>query len=90
MAGAVVPQMLANGGRKIITVGAYSAQAGLPNAGPYVAANSSVIRLTESMSAELRAHGINVNRVLPGTIDTPEARSAMPGTDPARWVAPQA
>ena len=89
VAGAVVPQMLANGGGKIITVGAYSAQKGMPNVGPYGAAKSSVLRLTESMSAELRAHRINVNCVLPGTIDTPENRSAMPGADPSRWVAPQ-
>jgi NAD(P)-dependent dehydrogenase (short-subunit alcohol dehydrogenase family) len=42
------------------------------------------------MSAELREHGINVNAVLPTTIDTPDNRAAMPDADPARWVAPQA
>ena len=47
-----------------------------------------MIRLTESMSAELRDKGINVNCVLPTIIDTPENRSAMPDADPAHWVAP--
>ena len=31
---------------------------------------------------------INVNCVLPTTIDTPENRAAMPDADLARWVAP--
>jgi NAD(P)-dependent dehydrogenase (short-subunit alcohol dehydrogenase family) len=56
--------------------------------GPYAAAKSAVIRLTEAMSAESREHGINVNCVLPTTIDTPENRRAMPKADPARWVDP--
>lgn len=56
--------------------------------GAYVAAKSAVIRLTESMAAELRARNINVNCVLPTILDTPENRKAMPDADPARWVAP--
>jgi NAD(P)-dependent dehydrogenase (short-subunit alcohol dehydrogenase family) len=47
-----------------------------------------VIRLTESMAAELREKNVNVNCVLPTVIDTPENRAAMPDADPARWVAP--
>ncbi|MCJ7733515.1 MAG: SDR family oxidoreductase, partial [Anaerolineales bacterium] len=50
---------------------------------------SAVLRLSESMSAELKSFGINVNCVLPGTIDTPENRQAMPDVDPARWVTPK-
>ena len=58
--------------------------------GAYTAAKSAAIRLTEAMSAELRERNINVNCVLPTIIDTPENRAAMPGADPARWVAPAA
>ena len=42
----------------------------------------------EAMAAELREKNINVNCVLPTTIDTPENRAAMPDADPSRWVAP--
>jgi NAD(P)-dependent dehydrogenase (short-subunit alcohol dehydrogenase family) len=42
------------------------------------------------MAAELRSKGINVNCVLPGIIDTPENRAAMPGADASLWVAPEA
>ena len=86
---AVVPRMLAGGGGKIVNVGAFSAQKGTANMGAYIAAKSAVIRLTESMAAELREQSINVNCVLPTTIDTPENRSAMPKADPRKWVSPE-
>jgi NAD(P)-dependent dehydrogenase (short-subunit alcohol dehydrogenase family) len=86
-AGAVVPHMLAAGGGKIVNVGAFAAQKGAAQMGAYIAAKSSVIRLTETMAAELRDKNINVNCVLPTTIDTPENRAAMPSANPARWVA---
>jgi NAD(P)-dependent dehydrogenase (short-subunit alcohol dehydrogenase family) len=47
------------------------------------------MRLTESMAAELKEMSINVNCVLPGTIDTPANRQAMPDADYSRWVKPE-
>ena len=88
MAQAVVPRMLEAGAGKIVNVGAFSALKGVAQMGAYVAAKSTVIRLTETMAAELREKNINVNCVLPTTIDTPENRASMPNADPARWVAP--
>jgi NAD(P)-dependent dehydrogenase (short-subunit alcohol dehydrogenase family) len=58
--------------------------------GAYIAAKSTVMRLTESMSAELRDDGIRVNAVLPSIIDTPANRASMPDADFTRWVAPEA
>jgi len=83
---AVVPRMLAAGGGKIINIGAFAAQKGAAQMGAYITSKSAVIRLTESMAAELREKNINVNCILPTTIDTPENRKAMPDADPARWV----
>jgi NAD(P)-dependent dehydrogenase (short-subunit alcohol dehydrogenase family) len=85
---AVVPRMLAAGGGSIVNIASLSAQHGAPRMGAYSAAKAAVLRLTESMSAELRDGGINVNCVLPATLDTPQNRAAMPDADPARWVAP--
>jgi NAD(P)-dependent dehydrogenase (short-subunit alcohol dehydrogenase family) len=90
MSRAVVPLMLKAGGGKIVNVGAFAAQKGAAQMGAYIASKSAVIRLTESMAAELREKNINVNCVLPTIIDTPENRRAMPDADPKRWVAPQA
>ncbi|MEO9137056.1 MAG: SDR family NAD(P)-dependent oxidoreductase [Casimicrobiaceae bacterium] len=88
MVRAVVPRMLARGGGKIVNVGAYAARKGVANMGAYCASKAVVIRLTESMAAELRERNINVNCVLPTVIDTPENRRSMPDADPSRWVAP--
>jgi len=84
---AVVPPMIAAGGGRIINVGAHAALKGVAGMGAYCAAKSVVIRLTEAMAAELRGRNVNVNCVLPTILDTPENRAAMPGADPALWVA---
>jgi len=88
MTRAVVPLMLKAGGGKIVNIGAFAAQKGAAQMGAYIASKSAVIRLTETMAAELREKNINVNCVLPTIIDTPENRAAMPKADPKRWVAP--
>jgi NAD(P)-dependent dehydrogenase (short-subunit alcohol dehydrogenase family) len=85
---AMVPAMLERGGGKIVNVAAYAAQKGAARMGAYAASKSAVIRLTETMAAELREHNINVNCVLPTIIDTPQNRADMPDADPRRWVAP--
>ena len=86
---AVVPSMIRNGSGKIVNVGAYAAQKGAAAMGAYVASKSAVIRITETMAAELREKNINVNCVLPTIIDTPDNRAAMPKADPRRWVSTQ-
>ncbi|MDP9607507.1 UNVERIFIED_ORG: NAD(P)-dependent dehydrogenase (short-subunit alcohol dehydrogenase family) [Variovorax paradoxus] len=90
VAAATVPILLRRGGGRIISVGAGAAARGASRMGAYSASKSALIRLTESMSAELKERGINVNCVLPTIIDTPDNRRAMPDEDPSRWVAPDA
>ncbi|NJO34799.1 MAG: SDR family oxidoreductase [Rhodospirillales bacterium] len=90
MAQAVVPHMLKAGGGRIVNIGANAALSGKAEMGAYIASKSAVIRLTETMAAELRGHNINVNCVLPSIIDTPQNRAAMPKADPKKWVAPEA
>ena len=90
VARAVVPVMLAAGSGKIVNVGAMGGTVGKGNMGAYSASKAVVIRLTESMSAELRDKGINVNCVLPSIIDTPPNRADMPGADFSKWVSPAA
>ena len=85
---AIVPKMLANGEGRIVNVGALSAREGQAQMSAYCAAKSTVMRLTESLSKELRYKGINVNAVLPSIIDTPTNRNDMPDADFSQWVAP--
>lgn len=85
---AAVPSMLAAGRGWVVNVGALSASRGAAGMGAYAASKSAVARLTESMSAELRGRGVNVNCVLPGVLDTACNRADMPDQDPCRWVRP--
>lgn len=87
----VIPAMHASGnGGKVINIGALGALRGSPLMGAYVAAKSVVIRTTESLAAELKQDGINVNCVLPSIIDTPRNRTDMPNADFSKWVSPDA
>jgi NAD(P)-dependent dehydrogenase (short-subunit alcohol dehydrogenase family) len=86
----VVPHMLKEGSGRIINIGARPGIKGPARSAAYAAAKSAVIRLTESLSAELKSKGINVNCVLPGTIDTPQNREAMPDANFDGWVKPEA
>lgn len=90
MSRAVVPHMLSKGSGKIVNVAAMGGMRGGARMGAYAASKSSVMRLTESMAAELREKNINVNCVLPSIIDTPANRADMPKADPTRWVEPAA
>ena len=83
---AVIPHMISKNAGKIVTIGARPALSGKAKMGSYSAAKTAVLRLTESMSAELKSQGINVNCVLPGTINTPDNRKAMPDADTSKWV----
>jgi NAD(P)-dependent dehydrogenase (short-subunit alcohol dehydrogenase family) len=87
---AVLPGMLSQGRGKIINIAASLALKSSANNAAYSAAKSAVARLTESMADEYKRQGINVNAVLPGTIDTPQNREAMPKADFSLWVTPEA
>lgn len=89
MSRAVIPHMLERQRGRIINVAARAALAGTANQGPYVAAKMAVIRLTETMAAELGGRGVNVNCILPGKMDTPANRAAEPDADHSRWVQPE-
>lgn len=86
---AFIPSMIEDNYGKIVNVSARPGLIGVRNAAAYSASKSAVIRLTESMSSELKHKGINVNCVLPGTIDTPQNRQATPDADFNHWVSPE-
>lgn len=86
----VIPAMLGNGGGRIVNVSARAAEQGKGRMGPYCASKAAVLTLTESLAAENKFSNINVNCILPGTIDTPQNRAAMPDAEFAKWVPPAA
>jgi NAD(P)-dependent dehydrogenase (short-subunit alcohol dehydrogenase family) len=85
----VIPHMLNQGSGKIINVAARPGITGQAGMSAYSASKSAVMRLTESMAAELKDQKVNVNCIIPGTIDTKQNREAMPEADFSTWVAPE-
>ncbi len=84
----VVSAMLKRSSGKVIHVAARGGLKGGGRDAAYAASKSSVIRLVESLSEEVKSKGINVNCVMPSIIDTEENRDAMPSADYSKWVAP--
>src|SRR6185369_7156147 len=64
---AVIPQMLRQGGGKIVNVASRDGLSGSAGYSAYSASKSAVLRLTESMAAEFKNANINVNCIMPGT-----------------------
>ena len=54
----------------------------------YITSKAAVLALVSALDAEYGDEGVRVNAVLPGVIDTPGNRAAMPDSDRKDWVAP--
>ncbi len=59
------------GGGRIISVSSQAGKTGFAMLSPYCATKAGVIMMTKAMAKEVGIHGITVNAVCPGTIDTP-------------------
>ena len=56
--------------------------------GAYSASKAALVSLVRTVAIENKGTGITANVVLPGTMDTPANRAAMPDADPSKWVHP--
>jgi NAD(P)-dependent dehydrogenase (short-subunit alcohol dehydrogenase family) len=73
---AAIPDMLDAGWGRIVTISSSSAQSGAARMAHYVASKGGVVGLTKALALEFAPHGITVNSIPPGFIDTPMARRA--------------
>lgn len=78
------------GGGALVAVSAPAALLGEAGVGGYAAAKAGVLRMVESLAREIAPFGARANAVLPGTMDTPANRAAMPDADPRQWVSTDA
>jgi 3-oxoacyl-[acyl-carrier protein] reductase len=69
---AIAPSMVERGKGSIVNISSIAGRnGGGPGAGAYSSAKGGLIALTKSLAKELAPHGVRVNAVSPGVIDTP-------------------
>jgi len=79
---AFVGGMQARGSGRIINVASISGRLGTPGLTAYCSAKHGVVGFTRALAEEVRAHGIAVNAVCPGSVDTEMLKIGMPGATP--------
>ena len=67
---AVLPQMMSQRSGKIINISSIGGRRGAAARGACRASKAGLINLTETLAAEAREHGIAVNCICPGAVDT--------------------
>ena len=87
-----VPRLLARGRGSVINVGALGALRGAPNMGAYLASKSVVMRLTESLSEEVKGAGLmstpccQRSLIPPVTAQTCQVQTQRLGSALSIWV----
>lgn len=74
---AVLPTMIANGSGKIINISSIGGRKGGKGRSAYRVTKAALISLTESVAAEVKPYGIDVNCICPGGVDTEGYREAF-------------
>jgi NAD(P)-dependent dehydrogenase (short-subunit alcohol dehydrogenase family) len=67
---------------RIVNVASISGRQGTAGLSAYCAAKHGVVGLTRALAEEVRADGIAVNAVCPGSVDTEMLQAGMPGARP--------
>jgi len=88
---AVLPYMMERKQGKIVNVAARTAvQRGTrARSGAYAVSKAGVVTLTEALAEEAKDYGIQVNCIMPSTIDTEANRRMLPKADFTKWVDPE-
>ena len=76
MSRAVIPHMLSRRSGRIVNMASVAGKRGTARRGAYTASKFGVIGLTQAMAQELGAHGITVNAICPGSVDTSRRESS--------------
>lgn len=88
---AALPSMIRQNYGRIINVASRTAldKRYRSKSGAYAVSKAGVVVLTEAIAEEVKKYDINVNCILPSTIDTPDNRRILPEADFSKWVKPE-
>src|SRR5882724_5656722 len=85
---AVLPEMRKTGSGRIIAIGSRAALEPGVGVGAYSASKAAMVSLVRTVALENKDVGLTANAILPGTMDTPANRKAIPNADVSKWVQP--
>jgi NAD(P)-dependent dehydrogenase (short-subunit alcohol dehydrogenase family) len=82
-----IAQMLKNGGGSVIFTSTFVGYTfAFPGVAAYAASKSGLIGLTQALAAEYGPHGVRVNAILPGAVDTDMYRSMNSTTESQSFI----
>ena len=85
---AVIPHLRKTANGRIIAIASRAAVDPGPGVGAYSASKAALVSLIRTVALDNKDMGITANVILPGTMDTPGNRKAMPMADVSKWVQP--
>ena len=85
---AALPAMRKTGNGRIIAIGSRAALEPGTGVGAYSTSKAALVSLIRTVALENKDVGITANVILPGTMDTPGNRKAIPNADISKWVQP--
>ncbi|MGC2194725.1 MAG: SDR family NAD(P)-dependent oxidoreductase [Terriglobales bacterium] len=85
---ATVPPLRKTGAGRIIAIGSRAALEPGAGVGAYSASKAAMVSLLKTVALENKDAGLTANVILPGTMDTPANRKAIPNADFSKWVQP--
>jgi NAD(P)-dependent dehydrogenase (short-subunit alcohol dehydrogenase family) len=83
---AAIPHLRKSGSGRIVAIGSLTATAAHPGLGAYVTFKAALSMLVQTVALENKDAGLTANVILPGTMDTPVNRKAMPNVDFSKWL----
>jgi len=87
---ASIPVLRQTGNGRLIAIGSRAALEPGAGVGAYSASKAAMVSLIRTAALENKDAGLTANVILPGTMDTPANREAMPNADVSKWVRPAA
>jgi NAD(P)-dependent dehydrogenase (short-subunit alcohol dehydrogenase family) len=85
---AAIPPLRQTGSGRILAIGSRAALEPGAGVGAYSASKAAMVSLIRTVALENKDAGLTANVILPGTMDTPANRKAIPNADFSKWVRP--